>query len=451
MFMCDFVYWVLEFVFFVLMYRIMWIQTLPNVVQARVLSFLAYDYKRFCALDLSRLAKNLLSDVEGLDFWVQRGARHLLDVVSDSSYEWVSCLSLDSEGENVDGDFESLPDWLKEASSDGDGDSVLPWLPVSFDELSVRTPVCASGVIEDSLSENEHVEDEDLVNVGIDVDFVHPNNGPQPIDDEIEEMAATLKSQILEFESTSKTVELADNIQELCKRGGDSLKVLGLVEPWKAEDEKASIMITHFSNKSYEELGWPSHTLCSIVLPKLLVLNEPASRVLVSATIEYCKLHQKSAVYALLYPLILRKEGINNPISDVIGRVIRECLHPAHVSAFCQKLLCGEENARKFICLPCHRSLISDELVWNEPLFNLFQIILNHNVHLTEDSVDKLVHRVRELADRFTKSLKFGNFLLCLVSKCTPLLRSHKLSLIEAVEHTNTLVTKSLLSKLSSL
>ncbi|KAK9274987.1 hypothetical protein L1049_022244 [Liquidambar formosana] len=186
-------------------------------------------------------------------------------------------------------------------------------------------------------------------------------------------------------------------------------------------------------------------------LPKLLVLEQPASRVLMTATMEYCKLHQRAAVYALLFPLILRKEGINNPICDVITRIIKECLHPAHVSAFCQKLLCGEEDAKRFICLPCHQSLICNKLVWAESLFNLFQNILIITFTLTQDSIDHLVDQLRELAERFSKSLKFGNFLLCFVTKCSQLLKSHKLSLIEAVEHTNTLVTKSIISKVASL
>jgi len=173
--------------------------------------------------------------------------------------------------------------------------------------------------------------------------------------------------------------------------------------------------------------------------------------VLVAAITEYCKLHQKAAVYALLFPLIFRREGINNPICDVITRIIRECLHPAHVSAFCQKLFCGEKDVRRVICLPCHQHLLSNELVWTESLFNLFQIILNHNVHLTQDSIDHIVYQAQQLAVNFSKSLKFGNFLLCLVTKCSPLLKSHKLLLIEAVEKTSTLVTKSILSKLANL
>uniref|UniRef100_A0A5B6YT70 Uncharacterized protein n=1 Tax=Davidia involucrata TaxID=16924 RepID=A0A5B6YT70_DAVIN len=148
--------------------------------------------------------------------------------------------------------------------------------------------------------------------------------------------------QILTFEFSSKTENLANEISQLCcEGGGDSLTVLGLIEPWKVDDETASILISHLSDGSEEELGWSSHVLCSTVLPKLLVLRHPSSCVLVTATIQYCNLHQKAAVYALLFPLILQADGINNPIFVVITRIIKEGLHPAHVSPFCQKLLCG--------------------------------------------------------------------------------------------------------------
>ena len=95
-----------------------------------------------------------------------------------------------------------------------------------------------------------------------------------------------------------------------------------------------------------------------------MVLEEPASRVLVTAIVEYCKILQRVAEDALLFPLILRQEGINNPICDVITRVFKESLHPAHVSSFCLKLLCGEKDERRVIYLPCHKYLIADNMVW---------------------------------------------------------------------------------------
>ena len=423
----------------------MFVQTLPNMVQTRIFSFLAVEHSRFCRRDLCNLARNVLSGNQELDFWVERAAHHLLDVVSDSRYEWISCLSLDSGEERLENEYESLPGWLKDEVGN---DDLLPWLPISPEDLNSRTLYGDSGKNEDSL--DQEVEDTDKFMDEIVDEVEIGDNKNDSVGPEIQNRALSLKARIMNFESTLKAVGLANEIRELCSdKIADSTVVLELIEPWLVDDETASVLISQFSNGSEEELNWPSQVLCSIILPKFLVLEEPAPRVLLAATLEYCKLHQKTAVYSLLLPLILRRNGINNPICDVMTRVIKECLHPAHVSAFCQKLLCGGKDERRVICLPCHQYLILDEMVWTESLFNLFQNILNHNVCLTQDSIDHIVYQVQHSAERFSKSLKFGNFLLCLVNKFSPLLKSHKHILTEAVEKTNTLLKKSILSKLA--
>lgn len=424
----------------------MFVQTLPSMIQARILYFLAMEQQRFCRTDLCRLTRNVLSCNEGLDFWVERAAQHLFDIVSETKYNWFSSLSLDSEEESVGHEFDSLPSWLQEkVSSDG----LLPWLPLALEDLSSTALYSESGIVEDSKDQvGEEVEDKDEVMGAFEID--QPKN--VILDPEIEKKAVALKTMMLNYESSTKTIGQAREIRELClEKGGDSLSILSVMEPWHVDDETASVLVSHISSGNEEDLTWPSHVMCSLILPKLLLLEIPASRVLLTATIEYCKLHQKATVYALLLPLILRKDGINNPISDVITRVMKESLHPAHVSAFCQNLLCGRKDERRIICLPCHRCLISDEIVWTEPLFNLFQSILNRNVCLTQDSVDHIVYQIKQSAEIFSQSLKFGNFLLCLVTKCSLLLKPHKGMLTEAVAKSNTMVTKSILSKLANL
>lgn len=429
----------------------MWIETLPSVVQARILSFLAYDNQRFCKKELCKLARKMLSEGKGVDFWVKKCAQQLLDLVSVSNYQWLSHLDLGSEDDNGEDEFLSVPDWLRDAAKDSE--SLLPWLPMSPDELSLKLPFVSCGEDEDDfLKEVEEYKPESVDEMMVE-DHVSPRKIDDTMDPEVEYEAKALKSRLLDFDSTSKAVQLAKDIRGLCVESGkDSLAVMAMIEPWNAEDETAAVLVSHLMVENEgNELDWPSLVLCSIVLPKLLFLNQPASGVLVAATIDYCKAHQRASEYALLFPLILRNEGINSPICDVITRIVKECLHSAHVSAFCQKLLSRDLNAWKFICLPCHQSLISDEIVWTESLFNLLQSILNHNVYLTEDSIEQLVPRVYEFSHRYSKSLKFGNFILCLISKYAPLLKPHKVLLTEAVENTRTLVTKSILAKLSSL
>ncbi|XP_050107135.1 uncharacterized protein LOC126586345 isoform X2 [Malus sylvestris] len=419
-------------------------QTLPNMVQSRILSFLGLERQRFCGRDLARLARTVLDGSQQLDFWVQRAARNLLDGMSDSSYEWISGLSLEFEED----EFESLPGCLKDSGAFGE--LVLPWLPVSPEELNSRTVTGNSENNDESSSQVEEDEDVDMNDVLEEMNIDDPIS--VHLEPEIQKMAVSLKAQVADFQSTSKTVGLANEIRKLClDKRGDSLTILDQIEPWLADDETASILLSHLTSGSEEELAWASQVLCSVILPKLLVLEEPASRVLVTATVEYCKLHQRACEYALLFPLILRRDGINNPICDVITRIIKESLHLAHASSFCQKLLCGEKDERRVICLPCHRYLITDKMVWTESLFTLLQSILNHNVHLTQSSVDHIVYQAQQLAEIFSNSLKFGNFLLCLVNKCSPFLKPHKLTLTEVVEQNKTFLARSILGKLAGL
>ncbi|KAI3422907.1 FA_FANCE domain-containing protein [Psidium guajava] len=428
--------------------RVMFIQTLPAMVQSRILSFLALEHQRFCARGLSSLARVILGGGEEVDFWVARAARHLLDVMPESDYEWISRLGLDSGGERIGDEFGSVPVWLKNEVAATS--ALLPWLPVSLDEFNSAESFPDGEENEELLSEARELDAEPMDEDVEDIEICYSLG--VPLEPEIQDKAKGLRAQIANFESTSRTVALANAIREICLgKGLNSVGVLELIEPWKADDEAASVLISHLTDGSQGEFTWPSLVLCSVILPRLLVLEVPVTRVLLTATVEYCKLHQKATEYALLLPLIMRKEGLNNPVCEAISRIIKECLHPAHVTAFCHKLLCDGKNNEKLICLPSHQCLISPELVWTESLFNMFQNLLNHNIHLTQESVDCIINSVQKSSLRFSKSLKFGNFLLCLVTKCSSSLKSHKQSLAKAVECTNTLVTKSILSKLSNL
>ncbi|CAI0543865.1 unnamed protein product [Linum tenue] len=432
--------------------RVMFIQTLPSMVQSRILAFLSVEQERFCSVDLNRLCRRVLSEGCGVDFWVQSAARDLLDKLSGSGRQWVPDLVLGSDESRVEIEFKSLPGWLKDAVAVATDEVVLPWLPLSHDELNSRDLISSRDTEQQQPSltqvgENELYNWKDVAE-GMDID--HSEN--DVLDPEMQNMAARLRTRLMNVDSGSKTVELAEEIRELCVDSkADSLAVLGLIEPWKVDDESAAVLVSHLLSGSDEELAWPSHVISSVILPKLLALERPASRVLISSVMNFCKLHERAAEYGLLIPLLMRKDGINNPICEVITRIVKECLHRAHVSALCQKLFCGKEGERKPICQPCHQCLISRELVWTESLFSLIQNIMSHNVQLTQDTVDQLVHQVHNLAPRFSRSLKFGHFLLCLTKKFGSLLHSHKPLLTESVAQTNTLVTKSILSKLESL
>lgn len=194
--------------------------------------------------------------------------------------------------------------------------------------------------------------------------------------------------------------------------------------------------------------GGPALVLCSVFLPQLLELQRPPSSVLLSAALDLCKRHPAAALEAVLFPLVLRKGGLNVPQCDVLTRIVKECMHPLHVSAFCHRLLSGEEQERKPVCMPQHHENVGTHLVWTESLFSLFYSILSQDICLTPSSVGELISVIDERASEFSRSLKFGNFLLCFVPKCWHQCKNQRVLLERAVERTNTFLTKAILAKL---
>ncbi|KAG0493897.1 hypothetical protein HPP92_004891 [Vanilla planifolia] len=421
-------------------------QTLPFAVQTRILSILAADYQRFSPHLLRSLAAHILkSDLPSSSdhpaFWVRRAACNLFDVLPPAT-DLVDAHLEDVQRVKTD-EFNSLPHWLEDLAKTSS--PLLPWLPVDTRRSVQKAPfVLADNTRNRKLHNSGKLEAEPLIQSDL-------SGSLPPINPQARDEAAALKGELLSSDSTVETIRLTHKIQQLCLKygAGNELTLLGLIEPWELNDEMLSVMLSHISNDITPfSKSWPTYILCSTALPKMLALKNPASRVLLSAIICFCKKYQTAAVEALLFPLMLHKEGINVVQCDVLVKITKECLHPAHVSAFCQRLLCGGKHKR-FICLPCQKDRISDEVVWTESLFTLFQNILNQNVQFTPDTADHIVAVVDEMGVKFSKSLKYGNFLLCFVTKCIYAVNTYKKQLRDAAEKTSTLVTRSILSRLN--
>ncbi|KAG6534506.1 hypothetical protein ZIOFF_008409 [Zingiber officinale] len=261
--------------------------------------------------------------------------------------------------------------------------------------------------------------------------------------------AIAFSNKILWMQSDLSVMSVCSGHRRLIVKKFSHLAILDLLEPWETLDETASLLLSSLSGAHVLNFtGWHAHLLCSILLPKFLFLQQPPSRLLLSSTIQFCRLHPVAAVEALLFPLALRKEGLNAALCDVLARVVKECLHPVHASSACQRLLSANAMDRNPVLLARHRESICDEVVWTESMFVLFQHILNQKVSLPPDTVDCLASAIDEKASEFSRSLKFGNFMLCFVTKCDGALK-HKILLEKAAGRTQTFVTKSILSKLN--
>jgi hypothetical protein len=198
-----------------------------------------------------------------------------------------------------------------------------------------------------------------------------------PLGDSIVHRAQALRKEIELADSVLDAQQVAKDLHVLCLESGNAEAVLSLVQPWEADDDTVRVLLSHLV---LEEEGMRGKGL-----------QRAASSGLVSAALDICKRHPAAALEAVLFPLVLRKEGLNVAQCDVLTRIVKDCMHPLHVTAFCHRLLSGEEEERIPVCMPQHRENIGADLVWTDSLFVLFNGILNQDVRLTPSTIEKLV------------------------------------------------------------
>lgn len=461
----------------------MWLQTLPFAMQSRILSFLTIEVRRFSTAHLRSIAIQIIDssgdsgggETERGDgfFWVIRAARNLLDAIPshlngsvfDGLFPKSVNKSNEEEREESEEEFDSLPCWLKNAATAAT-DHLLPWLPMSQCSLRRKTQGEVTRSTDKISEENDDLNDGDDLGMedvaGLDeITLTNADNNPQTVlCPQIHKRAIDLREKLQSVDALSDSLL---DIQTLCidairvggggQRGGSMVQsVLSLIEPWELDDESGLILSSQLlGNAEMTYSNWPAHVFSATILPKLFLLNQPASRVLMASTLEFCKNYQSIVSSALLIPLLHHKEGINSPMCDVLAKVAKESLHPSHAAAFFHGLLSMDDlTGADFMCvLPCHHDMISNELVWSEWLFSLFQHILSSGIILTPDSIDRIVSAAESVGCKYSRSLKFCSFLLCLVSNSKHALKFHRLSLIGVAGKTDTFLTKSVLSKLS--
>ncbi|CAN6194735.1 unnamed protein product [Urochloa humidicola] len=419
-------------------------QTLPPFLQSQTLSFLASSTGILDRHLLRSLAARVLSAPPGrYGFWVRRGALHLLDGLPEE--KGVPGVASDK----LVGGFHEPPPWLKEAAAQAC--PVLPWLPVDCQSMmGTGTHCCGGGNVLDEIGIETLVlaqdEDVEMQEAGCDL----PPQAP-PLGDSIVQKALAVQKQIVTVESGLVGQRVVKDLQDLCVDSRNAAAVLSLVQPWEADDDTLRVLLSNLVlQEDGVNGGGPALVLCSVFLPQLLELQRPPSSVLLSAALDLCKRHPAAAMEAVLFPLVLGKGGLNVPQCDVLIRIVKECMHPLHVSAFCHRLLSGEEQERKPLCMPQHHESVGTHLVWTESLFTLFYSILSQDICLTPSTIDELISVIDERASEFSRSLKFGNFLKCFVLKCWHQCKNQRVLLERAAERTNTFLTKAILVKLRS-
>ncbi|KAF0901883.1 hypothetical protein E2562_006494 [Oryza meyeriana var. granulata] len=309
-------------------------QTLPPLVQSQALSFLSSSSDLLDPALVRSLATHVLSAQSGrYDFWARRGACHLLDGLPQGG-------GVDATRESLDG-FHEPPPWLKEAATRTR--PALPWLPLDWRSMKASN-VCSGGDGFDRVGLESLVLDQDEDSEMQDVECVPSASAPS-LGTQSVQRALVLQKDILMAESILGAQRVAKDLQELCVESGNAEAVLSIVQPWKADDDTVRALLSSLLLEGDGTHGkGPALVLCSLFLPKLLDLQRPVSSVLLAAALDLCKRHPAAALEAILLPLVLRKEGLNVPQCDVLTRIVKDCMHPLHVTAFCHRLLSGDEN-----------------------------------------------------------------------------------------------------------
>lgn len=478
----------------------MWIQTLPSVMQANILNFLSALHSRFRSADLESLALSMLSTHQ-LDFWVARAVQDLLSKVSQSQKvnQAVEHRCSDSMGKDI------LPDWLDQYRHSHP--PLLPWLPVraSIPEPNISKRLhtssqtakvhfdkseskCTSPVKNNSQLNTQGNEAVEVIGLKTPMRLSEgwgrtqgendvPVTTSRLLDDNSKytgphgKEETTTKSTNLELEEFMVAMHRPDFCSQaqawreswletgpttedaaILRASADLIAILNIVKPWEMGDD-ALLRIIEMLMRKEDGFLWSAQITSYCLLPKLLSLEQPASRFLISAVLQASKIHPRAAVDALLIPLILCDQGLNTSQCDVINRTLKECLPDHHIVSFCEKIFFQNKRQQLPFTVPppVEHSFLGRPLVWSDPVCTVVGNLLNCSISLDEEMLDGLANAFGEVVDKLSKSLKFSNLLLCFISNYGSSLKQHKNMLLQVAEKTHTFMTKSLLSKCSAL
>uniref|UniRef100_A0A7I4DHT7 Uncharacterized protein n=1 Tax=Physcomitrium patens TaxID=3218 RepID=A0A7I4DHT7_PHYPA len=312
----------------------LWIQTLPNAMQTNILTFLSAERRHFLSKDLVALASTLLA-TRGIDFWVKLAASNLLNVLNGEPDEKMLCLEQNcAPGQNSALEqYSSLPSWIEEYKELRS--VLLSGLTLRHEDVIPRNdedPLTQEGLaknVADSVDNNRVLMDEVEISTARPETCsqtalgkrkrdpeprvisqatsphvqVQESQGPEEtmpggehleaVNDEDEKSVRELlgndlfekaKSLGIALQSRSSHDGLPFDIDILSKAPNLS-RVLKVIKPWLVTDETTSLLVTSLLG---EQSGYAQSTqiLTHVLLPKLINMEEPPSRILSSAVLQ---------------------------------------------------------------------------------------------------------------------------------------------------------------------
>lgn len=303
-------------------------------MQTNILTFLSAERRHFLSKDLVALASTLLA-TRGIDFWVKLAASNLLNVLNGEPDEKMLCLEQNcAPGQNSALEqYSSLPSWIEEYKELRS--VLLSGLTLRHEDVIPRNdedPLTQEGLaknVADSVDNNRVLMDEVEISTARPETCsqtalgkrkrdpeprvisqatsphvqVQESQGPEEtmpggehleaVNDEDEKSVRELlgndlfekaKSLGIALQSRSSHDGLPFDIDILSKAPNLS-RVLKVIKPWLVTDETTSLLVTSLLG---EQSGYAQSTqiLTHVLLPKLINMEEPPSRILSSAVLQ---------------------------------------------------------------------------------------------------------------------------------------------------------------------
>lgn len=238
--------------------------------------------------------------------------------------------------------------------------------------------------------------------------------------------------ELLETEGERPDVLASTELQVLNECDSAQLDVLCSLLQVSQLSEQALVQFCTKLQSLCPDLSYRNAAVLSkhLFLHRVLLLTEPASRLLLTALALFSSKYAHATCSALIGPLLLSPE--KGPVLvELLCRIIEECLELDHLILVLSEIL---------------------EAPWSEDVIAVLHSLLERGVELPSGTFDLLIQNLSQWSPKFIRSMKFAKLMLNLLTKYqNHILVSHHKPLSSALALNETFLKKSLQSALKRL
>nr|XP_055023385.1 Fanconi anemia group E protein isoform X2 [Misgurnus anguillicaudatus] len=138
-----------------------------------------------------------------------------------------------------------------------------------------------------------------------------------------------------------------------------------------------------------------SAVITNLLLNKILSLEEPASRCLVTSVMSLCTRYPRPTCQALIEP-VLRKDQTGSCRAELLCKLVEDCLEPHHRIHVFRTIL---------------------EVSWDEGVLLVIHALLDSKLELNEEDFSLFIDQLCSQSPHFSKSMKFAKIMLSVLTK----------------------------------